>query len=71
MLYGEEPPVQLGVLGDAAQQVNPIHGGGISLAMRAGVIAAQVGAKAIKANDVSAARPGSSGSCATAAGRWW
>jgi digeranylgeranylglycerophospholipid reductase len=44
------------LVGDAAQQVNPINGGGISLAMRAGVIAGQVGAKAVKANDVSATR---------------
>ncbi|MBI2077725.1 MAG: NAD(P)/FAD-dependent oxidoreductase [Euryarchaeota archaeon] len=44
------------LVGDAAQQVNPIHGGGISLAMRAGVIAGQVGSKAIKEGDVSAER---------------
>lgn len=44
------------LVGDAAQQVNPIHGGGISLAMRAGMIAGQVGAKALKAGDVSADR---------------
>jgi digeranylgeranylglycerophospholipid reductase len=44
------------LVGDAAQQVNPIHGGGISLAMRAGVIAGQVGAKAIKEGDVSQER---------------
>lgn len=44
------------LVGDAAQQVNPIHGGGISLAMRAGVIAGQIGSKAIKAGDVSEKR---------------
>jgi digeranylgeranylglycerophospholipid reductase len=41
------------LVGDAAQQVNPIHGGGIALAMRAGFIAGQVAAKAVRAGDVS------------------
>lgn len=44
------------LVGDAAQQVNPIHGGGISLAMRAGAIAGQVGSKAIRDDDVSSQR---------------
>ncbi len=39
------------VVGDAAQQVNPIHGGGISLAMNAAVICAEVVAKAISEGD--------------------
>lgn len=41
------------LVGDAAHQVNPIHGGGIALAMNAGKIAAEVGAEAIKSGDVS------------------
>lgn len=44
------------LVGDAAQQVNPIHGGGIALAMRAGFIAGQVGAAALQEGDVSEAR---------------
>lgn len=44
------------LVGDAAQQVNPVHGGGISLAMRAGAIAGQVGSAAIRAGDVSEER---------------
>ncbi len=42
------------IIGDAAHQADPMTGGGITNAMIAGQIAAQVGAKAIKANDVSA-----------------
>lgn len=44
------------LVGDAAQQVNPIHGGGIAIAMRAGMIAGQVGSAAIREGDVSAER---------------
>jgi digeranylgeranylglycerophospholipid reductase len=44
------------ITGDAAQQVNPIHGGGMSLAMNAAKIAAEVGANAIKEGDVSRER---------------
>lgn len=44
------------LVGDAAQQVNPIHGGGIALAMRAGAIAGEVGSAAIRAGDVSEER---------------
>jgi len=44
------------VVGDAAQQVNPIHGGGIGIAMKAGKIAGEVAARAIKEGDVSAKR---------------
>jgi len=36
------------VVGDAAHQVNPIHGGGMALAMNAAKISAEVGVKAIK-----------------------
>lgn len=36
------------IVGDAAHQVNPIHGGGIALAMRGGRIAAEVAACALK-----------------------
>ena len=43
-------------VGDAAQQVNPIHGGGISLAMGAAKIAASVAADAIAAGDTSRGR---------------
>lgn len=56
------PPIEhlvtggLMVVGDAAHQVNPIHGGGIALAMRAAKLAAEVGSAAIKDGDVSAAR---------------
>ena len=47
-------PVGDGVMlvGDAAQLVNPIHGGGIIIAMRAAMIAARVGGAALKAGDV-------------------
>lgn len=41
------------VIGDAAHQVNPIHGGGMGLAMEAAEIAAEVIAKAKKKNDFS------------------
>ncbi len=41
------------VVGDAAHQVNPIHGGGLKEATLAGEIAASVIDKAIKKNDVS------------------
>ncbi len=51
-------PVGDGVMlvGDAAQLVNPIHGGGIIIAMRAAMIAARVGGEALRAGDVSAAK---------------
>ena len=50
-------PVGDGVMlvGDAAQLVNPIHGGGIIIAMRAALIAARVGGAALKKGDVSKA----------------
>jgi len=41
------------VVGDAAHQVNPIHGGGIPEAYMSGKLAAEVAAEAIKANDLS------------------
>ncbi len=41
------------VAGTAAHQVDPIHGGGIALAMKAGVLAGETAAKAIKAKDYS------------------
>ncbi len=41
------------IVGDAAHQVNPIHGGGIPEAYMAGRIAAEVAAEAVKANDFS------------------
>lgn len=41
------------VVGDAAHQVNPIHGGGMKEAAIAGKIAGEVMAEAIKAKDVS------------------
>ena len=43
-------------VGDAAQQVNPIHGGGIALAMSAARIAADVTATAISEGDTSRER---------------
>ena len=51
-------PIGDGVMlvGDAAQLVNPIHGGGIIIAMRAALIAAKVGGEALRAGDVSKAR---------------
>lgn len=47
-------PVGDGVMlvGDAAQLVNPIHGGGIIIAMRAAMIAARVGGDALRKGDV-------------------
>jgi digeranylgeranylglycerophospholipid reductase len=41
------------VVGDAAHQVNPIHGGGMGLAMEAADLAAEVAAKAFKKKDFS------------------
>jgi len=41
------------VIGDAAHQVNPIHGGGIGIAMEAADVASGVAAKALKANNFS------------------
>jgi len=41
------------VVGDAAHQVNPIHGGGIPEAYMAGKLAAEVAAEAIKSGDLS------------------
>ena len=46
------------VVGDAAHQVNPIHGGGIALAMNAAKLAAHVGAAALSEGDVSKERLG-------------
>jgi digeranylgeranylglycerophospholipid reductase len=50
-------PVGDGVMlvGDAAQLVNPIHGGGIIIAMRAAMIAARVGGEALRKGDVGVA----------------
>ncbi|VVB75492.1 Digeranylgeranylglycerophospholipid reductase [uncultured archaeon] len=39
------------VAGDAGHMVDPIHGGGIGIAMEGGRLAAQVALKAVKAND--------------------
>lgn len=44
------------VCGDAAHMVNPLSGGGIVNAMKAGRLAAQVAARALAAGDTSAAR---------------
>lgn len=44
------------VVGDAARQVNPLTGGGIDSAMRAGTIAGEVAAKAVKEGEVSERR---------------
>ncbi|MEM2874894.1 MAG: NAD(P)/FAD-dependent oxidoreductase, partial [Candidatus Hadarchaeales archaeon] len=44
------------VVGDAARQVNPLTGGGIDSAMRAGAIAGEVAAKAVKEGDTSEKR---------------
>jgi len=41
------------VVGDAAHQVNPIHGGGIGLAMEAADMAAEIAEKAFKKGDFS------------------
>ncbi len=51
-------PIGDGVMlvGDAAQLVNPIHGGGIIIAMRAALIAAKVGGEALRHGEVSKAR---------------
>lgn len=48
-------PIGDGVMlvGDAAQLVNPIHGGGIIIAMRAAMIAARVGGEALRKGDLS------------------
>jgi digeranylgeranylglycerophospholipid reductase len=50
-------PIADGVMlvGDAAQLVNPIHGGGIIIAMRSAMIAARVGGEALRRGDVSKA----------------
>ncbi len=42
------------VVGDAARQVNPATGGGMKFGIRAGIIAGEVAANAVKANDCSA-----------------
>ncbi|MEM4367058.1 MAG: NAD(P)/FAD-dependent oxidoreductase [Candidatus Anstonellales archaeon] len=42
------------VIGTAARQVDPIHGGGIAMAMEAGVLAASTAAKAFEKKDFSA-----------------
>ena len=44
------------IIGDAAQLVNPIHGGGIAIAMNSAQIAADVAAKALNEGDVSGER---------------
>jgi digeranylgeranylglycerophospholipid reductase len=44
------------VIGDAARQVNPLTGGGIDSAMRAGNIAGEVAAKAVREGDTSEKR---------------
>lgn len=44
------------VCGDAAHHVDPIHGGGIGIAMEAGMISAKVVADAIKSKDYSEAK---------------
>ncbi|MBN2250492.1 MAG: NAD(P)/FAD-dependent oxidoreductase [Candidatus Altiarchaeota archaeon] len=44
------------IVGDAAHQVNPIHGGGIALAMNAARIAGEVGAAALTEGDLSRER---------------
>ena len=44
------------VVGTAAKQVDPIHGGGIALAMEAAVMAAKVAEEAIEKNDFSKER---------------
>lgn len=42
------------VVGDAARQVNPATGGGMKFGIRAGIIAGEVAANAVKAGDTSA-----------------
>jgi len=44
------------LIGDAAQLVNPIHGGGITRAMHSAIMAAEVAEKALKAGDTSKER---------------
>lgn len=44
------------IVGDAAHQVNPIHGGGMAIAMKAAKLCAEVGAQAIKEGNVSKER---------------
>jgi len=44
------------LIGDAAQLVNPIHGGGITRAMHSSQMAAEVAAKALKEGNLSAER---------------
>ena len=44
------------VVGDAAQIVNPLHGGGIRLAMNSAKIAAEVSVNALKEDDLSKSR---------------
>ncbi len=44
------------LIGDAAQLVNPIHGGGITRAMHSAQMAAEVAAKALKEGDLSGER---------------
>ena len=41
------------VVGDAARQVNPATGGGMKFGIRAGIIAGEVAANAVKSNDTS------------------
>ncbi len=41
------------LVGDAAQLVNPIHGGGITRAMHSSIMAAEVAEKALKSGDLS------------------
>lgn len=42
------------LVGDAARQVNPLHGGGMGIAMEAGVLAGETIGKALKKGDYSA-----------------
>jgi digeranylgeranylglycerophospholipid reductase len=42
------------LVGDAARQVNPATGGGMKFGIRAGIIAGEVAATAVKSGDVSA-----------------
>jgi len=53
---GETVGDSLMVVGDAARQVNPLTGGGIDSAMRAGTIAGEVAAKAVEEGDTSKER---------------